>query len=244
MTLYKKVQFKLKFLQLKKELKMKKIALKILLIFSILFLTINESKGQLNCPSPGGLIDWWGFAENDYPADYIARAPFKYRDAGANTFDIKVDWSLLDKKSWYRLTDAQAKELLIQGIIHQLLPPCPNFQTYTFKFYEEKPCIKNATCYLKVHQINSVWCEDNNWPGGPPSWFWYNGIKYYPLNSQLQCGTACCVTEYEIECENYVHGQQTRFKIVNKTTVSFGCPESTTLDCKTGLITPCEVDCE
>lgn len=172
---------------------MKKYFNKILFILTLFVFTFNKSNGQLDCPSPIGLLDWVGFAENDYPASEIANAPYKYRVIGGTTFDIKVDWTLLDKNDAYHLSDKQAKELLIQGIIHQRIPQCPTTQVYTFRFYEEKPCLRNATCYLKVDQFNSVFCKDESLVD-EPSFFNYSGTKYYPLTTQVQCGTACCIT--------------------------------------------------
>lgn len=219
----------------------------VILITCLMFYSIN-TKAQVDCPDLNNFISAHTQFE-PYPFEWLAspEVDYQYKQTGANTYDIHIDWSTFDENNkFYRFNKNNWKELYIQAIIFDLFDNCENLETKIINFYEYKPCYKILSCYIKVDQTNSVYCYNQDWVGGEPEWFNYQGTKYYQVKEKQDCGIACCKTTFTLECEEVIAhgGGPNRWKVLSKTYTSLGCDVSTTFDCLTNQLLPCEVDCE
>ncbi len=170
-----------------------------------------------------------------------------YKISGINTFDIVINQYNYTGVNEYRFNNKNLKELSIQAILIKLNSSnygCSESNQITLNLYENTNCYKNLSCYIKVDQTNSVYCYNQDWVGGEPDWFYYQGTKYYEVKEKQSCGTACCVTTLVFECKEILSTGQNRWELVSKINNSNGCDNSTTTNCLTNELLPCEADCE
>ena len=207
----------------------------------------KNARSQVDCPDLTDFTKYNNIKLEIYQYMWLdgSSVDFYWKQSGANSYDIKIDWGslVIPTDNVYRFNLKNYKELYIQYIINFILNDCQENSTKTINLYDEVECFKNLACYIKVDQTNSVYCYNQDWVGGEPDWFNYQGTKYYPIKSRTSCGTACCITTYVLDCE-FIPSHGNRWSITSKTHNSFGCDVSTTHNCLTNELLPCEADCK
>lgn len=220
-----------------------------LILITIMLLFNKNARSQVDCPDLTDFTKYNNIKLEIYQYMWLdaSSVDFFYKLTGPNSYDIKIDWGslVIPTDNVYRFTLKNYKELYIQYVINFILGGCHEYSTKTINLYDEVECLKGLACYIKVDQTNSVYCYNQDWVGGEPDWFNYQGTKYYPIRSKTSCGTACCTASYILECDGEVTPPiGTRWEILNITYTSTGCDNSTTLDCLTNQLLPCESDCK
>ena len=216
-----------------------------LIIVIILLLGVN-AKSQGDCPNLTGFLLDKAYYET-YPSQTLFDVDFLYKVSGVNTFDIVISNFNFHGPNTWNFNEKNLKEISIQAILVKLdsyFFDCSESKKITLNLYETKDCYKNLSCYIKVDQTNSVYCYNQDWVGGEPDWFFYQGTKYYEVKEKQSCGTACCVTTLVFECNEILSTGQNRWELFSKTNNSYGCDNSTTTNCLTNELLPCEADCE
>lgn len=215
----------------------------------IQFLLFSLMLYSQDCPP--GQESWdegWGAAFETIPYDIYSSGNYKYNDIGNNTYEVIMFYDTYDPTCTvnFDFNDEENETLVYRDIMRQLMSNCQINETFTFIFYKEVNCYIEKTCYIETLSEDQIHCVDDGWTGAYPeflnrdnTWVTKDSRKYF-------CGTGCCKTIIEAECRNIGQGTSGPvypyiISIINEP--FFDC-NTTIIDCFTGEVKSCTMDCD